>query len=202
MPAFPYDLTNKVFGRLIAKEIVKWKPGRYKWKCICICGNEVTVSSNSLSMGHTQSCGCLQKERVSEYIKTHCVTHGDSDTPEHSAWMNMILRCDKDEHYINRGTKVCDEWRNNYLSFLSHIGRRPPNTSLNRIDNNGNYEPGNVRWATYKQQSQNRKSNLNYIIKDKTQCLKAWTEELGLIYAKTWKRIKRGWSIEEALELV
>lgn len=134
---------------------------RRAW-CSCDCGNEKSVLLSKLLSGYTQSCGCFALE-----VARDCNTvHGESNknqTPEYTAWRNMITRChdQNNKHYKNyggRGISVCQEWRSSYVIFLADVGRRPsPTHSIDRIDNNAGYEKGNIRWATKAQQLANRR---------------------------------------------
>ena len=149
-----------VFGKLTVLSIL---PSRSKGKahdaqCQCECGSEKRVLLASLKSGQTQSCGCMGGG---------VIKHGLVQTPEYRAWQNMKIRCvakPGDRNYIvygARGITVAKEWtswENGFVLFLEHVGKRPtPKHSLDRIDTNGNYEPGNVRWATSKEQCANRR---------------------------------------------
>lgn len=135
------------------------------WLCECSCGNFVEVISCHLTNKHTQSCGCL----FIENLRKRTTSHGEAGrnknssacSTEYRAWYHMKARCenikDKDyKHYGGRGITICEEW-GLYENFLMDMGRRPYKTSLDRIDNNGNYEPKNCRWATQSQQVLNRR---------------------------------------------
>lgn len=132
-------------------------------------------------------------------------THGESNkSKEWDAWGSMIQRCTnpKNKKYYShggRGIKVCDRWRNSFINFLDDMGRAPSKShSLDRIDNDGNYEPSNCKWATRSEQANNTRSNIRIFFKGKVQTLKQWCDELSLPYVKTKARIKNGWSVERA----
>jgi hypothetical protein len=171
------DLTGQRFGRLVALERDGFnKQNNVRWLCICDCANFVTVLCRSLRSGNTTSCGCLARERSREralrnglgtgpWNNPRSKTHGESNrglnTPEYRSWASMLSRCrNPRDHshwstYGGRGITVCERW-NDYRAFLADMGRRPSlKHSIDRIDNNGNYEPSNCRWATPSQQQLN-----------------------------------------------
>lgn len=157
------DISNERFGRLTAIEIVgKARPdgGPNLWRCVCDCGEETRVSRTKLSSGHTRSCGCLIDAGRRARAK-----HRMTNTAEYRAWAGIKSRCNdpankRYEYYGARGVKVHPEWDAQFLSFYEHIGPRPtPRHSVDRIDNDGNYEPGNVRWADMKTQRANRRDS-------------------------------------------
>jgi hypothetical protein len=131
-------------------------------------------------------------------------THGDWDSPEWRAWHSMRSRCtpgNKDYHrYGGRGIRVCERLATSHEYFLADMGRKPtPVHSLDRIDVNGNYEPTNCRWATAKEQAQNRRTSIMLTIDGVTRPLGAWAHERGLGADRVWQRLARGWSHQEAL---
>lgn len=151
MSPAPIRMEGVRYGRLLAVEEVRLH-GRKAMRCLCDCGAEKTVEGMHLRSGAIKSCGCLKTERQT--------SHGLTGTPEHIAWVNMKSRCSHEynPYYGARGVKVCPEWRESFEAFLGHIGPRPgPGYSVDRIDAEGDYEPGNVRWATAEQQVQNRR---------------------------------------------
>lgn len=147
------DLTNQIFGRWTVIESVGYRPGSTYWLCRCSCGIRCIVNGNNLKRGITQSCGCLKAEG----------THGLSRHPLYRVWADMLQRCRNPKNrwfhrYGGRGITVCDSWTD-FENFYADVGERPfPKASLDRIDNDSGYEPGNVRWATQRQQMQNRGS--------------------------------------------
>jgi hypothetical protein len=153
------DISNQRFGRLLAIEPTgekRW--GVTIWRCICDCGAEKTAAVNSLKSGLVQSCGCL----LSETARKRKTTHGMYKTPVYQSWDSMIQRCTnpatkKFSDYGGRGIAVCERWLA-FENFYADMGDRPEGHTLDRINVNGNYEPGNCRWATAKQQSRNKRT--------------------------------------------
>jgi len=150
------DLSDKKFNRLRVISInVKDKRGEYSWNCVCDCGNKTTVLGGNLRSGNTQSCGCLQKERTTK--------HSMHKHPAYWVWIAMKQRCGNPKckaykNYGGRGIVICERWLESFNSFWEDMGstwRR--GLSIDRINNDGNYEPENCRWATSKQQNNNQR---------------------------------------------
>lgn len=189
------------FGRLTVVGSKKKVGGRLVWFCKCVCGKGLNIRDDSLKSGHSKSCGCLSRDVAA----TRCKTHGLSEIPEYDAWENMRFRCNKTVHlhyknYGGRGIKVCDRWQNSFMNFYKDVGPRPSSKhSLDRINNNGNYEPGNVRWTTQVVQVRNSRKFILVEFNGKKQSLADWAEETGLPRNTIYMRLYNNWSTEEAL---
>lgn len=160
------DLLGQRFGRL--KVVAYAGTSKHKtalWLCSCDCGATRIVLSSSLLSGATKSCGCLHREKLAEHSR-NSTKHGYCKTgqvhPLYQTWSNMIQRCENQKipgfyNYGGRGIRVCERWRTSFANFLEDMGDKPADTSLDRIDPNGNYEPTNCRWADSSVQHRNRR---------------------------------------------
>lgn len=197
MPA-KIDMTGLVFGRLTVKgESTVRKDGRRKVDCDCVCGTSITCDPRSLRMGHTRSCGCLQRQKVSETARSR-TKHGDVRSKEYVAWIHMRMRCSnpkntKYKDYGARGIRVCERWDGSYDDFLSDMGRAPSRRhSVDRIDVNGDYSLENCRWATPIQQSRNKRSNRLVDFDGQMVPLSQACEKAGVNYRSALNRINVG----------
>ena len=182
------DMTGQKFGRLtvIEREGTD-KHGGARWKCSCKCGKETVIIRSCLITGKTQSCGCLNSELASKRTlgkRNVNFIHGMGRTREYSTWHAMLSRCryekNKDyKRYGGRGIQVCERW-GSFLNFLEDMGPKPKNRSLDRVDNDGNYEPGNCRWATKEEQSNNRETCVMVSFGGENKSLSRWCRAKGL----------------------
>lgn len=200
------NLTGRVFGNLTVLEFAGMiQYGRHRrahWVCQCSCpsANKITVVSYSLLSGTTNSCGCYKRKRIIETF----FKHGMMGTPEYNSWAAMIQRCCNPKckeypRYGGRNIFVCDEWRNSFEAFFEHMGKRKDGTSLDRIDNEKGYFPGNCRWATDQEQNRNKRSNIMLTLNSVRKGISCWAEELGVNRSSIKSRLDRGWSEEAAL---
>lgn len=199
MPAIK-DLKGKRFFKLLVVGYAGQNKHRKSlWTCLCDCGATTVAVGNSLTSTLTKSCGCYQR--------TVSLTHGDSrirggiGSPEYRVWAGLLARCRNasQKNYGGRGISVCERWES-FENFLADMGRRPsPKHSIDRVDNDGNYEPGNCRWAVKKQQDRNRRTNRPVEFRGETKCLTEWAEMFGLNPAALAWRLNHGWGTEEAI---
>lgn len=197
---------NKRYGRLT---VVAYIPGfthssgrRPPYlKCLCDCGNRTTAQTGSLEAGFIASCGCLQRDRSTK--------HGMTDTSTYGSWSSMISRCSnlnniKYADYGGRGIKVCDRWlgKDGFVNFLADMGIRPEGMTLDRYpSNDGNYEPGNCRWATAEEQASNRRGNHLIVFLGRSLTISQWAREYHIKPKTLFERLRRGMPIEIALSI-
>lgn len=201
------DLTGQRFGRWSVVGEAPKKGGQRHWHCLCDCGNEKDVYVGSLSRGVSMSCGCQRDEETARRNFKHGVCDGyHTGTPPrtYNSWRNMKARCQNPKNhkypiYGGRGITVCDNWQT-FAGFYADMGDCPDDHSIDRIDNDGNYEPGNCRWATVEQQMSNQSTNRMLNFDGKTQTLAQWSRDIGINPITISRRINIcGWSVERAL---
>lgn len=203
------DYIGKRYGRLVVLSegpIIESKSGkkRSSLNCICDCGKEATVSTKRLKDGTTSSCGCYHKDRQIELKKTH----GRSHTSEYNIWCSMKQRCTDPKlkafpHYGGRGIKVCSRWLESFENFYEDMGERPKGKSLDRLDNEGNYEKDNCAWRSRIEQANNKRSNVYYLYQGESKTMPEWARKFGISIGALATRLGRlGMTIEQALNHV
>ena len=192
------DLIGQQFGRLTAIRKADSAPGKKLcWLCSCECGTQKIVRGNDLCTGNTKSCGCLSRENNNKPKK-----HGYASHPLYRIWRKMRHRCTNPEnqawkYYGGRGIKCLLP---SPQALEDCIGPKPsPQHSVDRINNDGHYEAGNVRWAIPKEQSRNTRSNRILTWQGQSKCVAEWAEALGIKYVTLQSRLRVGWSIERTL---
>lgn len=193
------------YERLVAIEFSERDAHRkQRWRFRCDCGAEFIANVSDVKARKTQSCGCLNNEKIAEIGRAKR-THGQTKTPEYRIWTNMIVRCTnpQDENYHNyggRGIRMCDAWADSFEAFYRDMGPRPsPQHSVDRIDNDGNYEPGNVQWSTASQQGRNRRTTHFVTVDGISMSLIEAAERSGTPYKVVLSRVHSGWDAGRAL---
>lgn len=201
--------TVNIVGQKFARVFVLWDAGYFRWGkrrerqslCRCDCGTSFITLNCNLRHGRTKSCGCLS----SDITVARNFLHGQTGTGAHSSWLCMIRRCTDKKHprykdWGGRGTKIYPQWMV-FENFFVYMGPRPPGMSLERIDNNGNYEPGNVCWKLRKYEARNRRSSRIETVNGVTACLSELCELFKKNYGSIKTRLARGWSVELAFSV-
>lgn len=178
----------------------------YEWRCVC--GNVIhRTRSNYGRTNQTASCGCMTGALVSKANKVHGASlRGTPAFRLFVCWQSMIWRCyNKNRrdyaYYGGRGVVVCERWRNSFQAFALDMGDKPEGMSIDRIDCNGNYEPGNCRWATNKQQSNNKRNNRVIVANGEARTISQWAESLGVDHSAIAYRLRKGWPADAAVSL-
>lgn len=187
------NLQHRRFGRLLvsARAPREGAAGNARWLCVCDCGNTTISTGSNLTSGDISSCGCLK----SDSTRQRMTRHGGATSPEYKIWKGMIGRCHNKNRksyaeYGGAGIIVCEQWRSSFSAFISYMGSRPsPGHSIDRYPNmQGNYEPGNCRWATIAEQAENQQDGISLILDGELMSLPAAAKRLGISYfAARWK---------------
>lgn len=180
-------------------------------RCRCDCGRERTPSVWNLCNGNTQSCGCVRGEKTGAQLVARNFRHGGTSggvhLPEYESWNGMMKRCYNKKckgypNYGGRGIVVCERWKSSFLDFYEDMGpRTSPRHSLDRIDNEGNYEPANCHWATRREQNDNRRSSVMLEHDGRRMLIKYWANLTGIGKTTLSWRIRKGWSVADALTI-
>ena len=202
------DLVGQKFDRL---EVMKFaginKFNKTLWECNCICGNKTVVTGSHLMKGNTKSCGCLRKESTSRSFTTHGNRMNGALPKIYRTWQGMKERCYNPSNarykdYGGRGIKVCDRWLDpnyGFENFYNDMGDPPEGMSLDRKDNNGDYEPENCRWATHREQMNNTRANRRLIFNGEDLTVAQWAVRLSVSREAIMGRKDRGWSDEKII---
>lgn len=197
------DITGKKYGMLTVIRRAENAPkGISRWECKCDCGNIIIVRGGNLKNGNVKSCGCLK----SIFNKSRSA-HGMSNTRLYQTWINMKARCYRKTHpayknYGARGIKVCDKWRNSFKTFAewSLANGYTDDLTIERIDNDRDYEPDNCKWICFGEQAENRRTNLNITYHNETHNLSEWCKLFNMDYNLVYNRIhKNKWDFERAI---
>ena len=208
------DITGQRFGRLVAVSVSRAKGGRNgTFKALCDCGNQITVARARLQSGHVQSCGCYKRDLSSSRMRQHGESKsapptllGADGKRLYRIWCAMRRRCTLDypahAQWFGKGITICAAW-GSFEAFRDWAlgAGYAPSLSIDRVNNDGNYEPGNCRWATRIEQAQNTSRTIVFEYKGRVACLKDHCTAHGLNYNRVNQRVRvLGWSPVDALE--
>lgn len=193
-----HQLTGRVFGLLTVEREMEMSGDHSRWLCRCLCGGSKVVSGGHLVNGNTTSCGCMWRKARHGHA-----TRREGRTPTYCVWQAMRRRClqPNAKHYKDyggRGIAICERWMK-YENFLADMGECPEGLTLERKNNDGNYEPTNCRWATPLEQMNNQRKTVRLSYRGRKQSLGNWAREIGVARTTLATRLKRGWSIERTL---
>lgn len=201
---YTYDLTGQYFGRLVV--LSRSYPGKgwhQYWNCQCDCGVEKRISQDNLLSQRTKSCGCLRREATRQNKERHGHTRDGKRSATHATWSSMIARCTNPSNtaypdYGGRGVGVCERWLV-FENFLEDMGPRPNGYTLDRIDNNHGYNVDNCRWASHRQQANNRRSNRIITVDGISLNIRGWSELNGIKPQTIQSRLSLGWDPVDAV---
>ena len=195
------DLSGNKYGRWTVIQFDRVFKGQYYWLCRCECGTEKSVYSANLKNKKSLSCGCLAIELASQREKTH----GKCKTRIYRLWAGMKTRCTNKKEpaykfYGGRGVKVCDRWMNSFEAFYADMGDPPDeNSSIERLDVNGDYCPENCTWIDFSKQACNTRNNVVIEYRGEKKCVAEWCRTLGLPYKLVIGRMEHGKSFHQAI---
>ena len=196
------DMIGKTFGHLtcIGFSHVDTKKTAH-WVFRCSCGTVKSSSGSDVRAGKIISCGHLKKAAIIK--QTHGHAKRGKKTPTYISWRNAVSRCHDPKHpafadYGGRGIVVCDRWRQSYEHFFADMGERPAGTTIDRIDVNGHYEPGNCRWATFIEQCNNRRTSRVVTFRGQSMTMAQLAKAFGIPIGTMWYRLENGWTVEDA----
>ena len=202
------SLVGEKYGNLIVIDRHKCndKFNKPQWLCKCDCGNTTIVKGANLKSGNTKSCGCLKIQASINNGKK--IKHGIRNSRIYEIWHNMKARClnPNNKDFINyggRGIIVCNEWKNDVKAFYdwAMANGYADDLTIDRIDNTGNYSPDNCRWVSAECQNRNKRNVVLLEYNGITKNLSEWSKETGIGITVLSNRLKRGWSIEDALTI-
>jgi len=205
------DISNKKYGKLTAIKKAFYKKGKSYWVFRCDCGNEKIIIKDNVVKGQTKSCGCLQKEIAKITQLKNRAIHKKSRTRLYNVYSAIKARCynknvNNYNRYGGRGITVCDEWKNNFMSFYNWAikngykeNEKRGLCTIDRIDNNGNYCPENCRFVNNTIQARNTRKNHNITINNETKTLTEWIHIYKICQSTFFNRKKKGFSDIEAL---
>ena len=192
------EFVGRTFGRLTV--IARFKHPSlnvFFFKCLCQCGKVANIRANSVTGGITKSCGCFRREKLK--------THGQSRSAAHRLWCSIKNRCynphaSNFQHYGGRGIKMHAEWRDSFEAFFRDVGDPPKGKRIDRKENSGNYEPGNIRFVDAVTQQNNKRNNHVVTFNGQSRTLAEWQRATGIPSSRIRARLRNGWSAERALK--
>lgn len=199
------DLVGQTFERLTVLSKAPNRGRRVAWNCQCVCGRTCVVIAYLLKSGSTRSCGCLKVEVSTKRMTVHGHARGGNVSLEYKVWCGMLKRCNdlscvQYQRYGGRGIRVCERWRE-FKNFYADMGPRPSaKHSIERKNNDGNYDPENCRWATQSEQMQNTSAVKLLTFNGQSKSLAAWSREFGVKQTTLSARLRRGWPVERAIK--
>lgn len=198
------DLKGQKINKLLVLEFFENKNKRTYWKCLCDCGNIKEILGTHLVQGKTKSCGCYNSEKASQSCKNRTIIPNKRIM---YIWQSMKQRCYKEDsisykNYGAKGIKICNEWLNNPKVFYDWAINNgyEERLTIDRINNNGDYEPNNCRWTDWETQMRNTKHNIIINYQGETNCVKYFIDKYKLNQFAIYSRLKRNWSVKDAIE--